>query len=101
MQRRTVSERAECRLRHGQHLGRWIDSVETPTGLGLGEHLDLEAAACTENENACVVRGALRYEQHDHALHIGEAGHETRGRLRVARDCVRIKERVHADGTVP
>ena len=79
-----------------QHLGGRIHAIEPPALPRLGERLDLQAAAGAEHQHPRLVGRTLGEEQHDHALQIGEAGHQTRRPFGIARDRLRVGEHVHA-----
>ena len=57
-----------------KHVGRWIDAGQRPSGMVVGEHLQLEAAARTEYQNIAVDRNALRKKLRRHAMQSIEPG---------------------------
>ena len=83
-------QRPKPRPRELQHLRRRVDAVEAPAGMRLGKDLQFQAAAGTEHQHPRGRWRLLGEQDRGHALHVGEAGHEARRPLRIARHRCRI-----------
>lgn len=88
-------ERAECGAGEAQHLGGWIDSVEAPRRLHLGEGLQFQSATGAEHRDAGVGRGLFGQQHAGHPVQALQAGHQPRGSFGVARYGGGIGERGH------
>jgi hypothetical protein len=82
---------------HGlfQHFGRRIDAIERPARMSLGKRLQFQPATRAKDEYPSLPRCALAEQDGGHAMQVGEAGHEARRSLGIARHGLGIGERRH------